>query len=150
MSPKRRSQRERPPTFFVDENISPALSSALRNAGANSENFFDHFERGTPDQVWLLEVGEREWFVLTRDARQRSREAELDAIKRARVGQFVLRGESIAGETIIRLYVDALPRMLKRVASTRPPFIYHLNKQGALTVKLSGKHIPAKHRRWKT
>jgi hypothetical protein len=49
-----------------------AIGRRLAAEGLRVELHDDHFPQGTPDVVWLTEVGKRGWIVLTKDTRIRS------------------------------------------------------------------------------
>ena len=128
------SSTSRPPeplTFFLDESLDGAsVVAALRDAGALVERLTEHFDKGTPDEVWLTLAGQRGWIVLTRDKRIRYRQLERLALQAAKVRAFVFTGGNVTVKDTAAILVDALPRMA-RIALTDPgPFIYHLGRSG--------------------
>src|SRR5947209_19499105 len=57
--------------FFIDRCLGKAICERLRAAGLTVEHKDDYFPQNTEDEVWMPEVGERGWVVLTRDTRIR-------------------------------------------------------------------------------
>ena len=56
--------------FFLDHNIGGRrVVEALRTAGARCEILRDYFSENASDEEWLCEVGQRGWYVLTKDKR---------------------------------------------------------------------------------
>jgi hypothetical protein len=46
-------------TFFVDRSLGRALGEKLRAAGWKIEIHDHHFAENTPDEEWLIKVGEK-------------------------------------------------------------------------------------------
>lgn len=83
--------------FFLDESLdSTTLAKAFHDAGAAVERATEHFPRGTEDEIWLQEVGRKQWVVLTRDKRIRYRQLERLALQLAGVRAFVFTGGNVA------------------------------------------------------
>lgn len=76
-------------TFFLDNNLSPVLAKGLREFGEDVQHLRDAFPANTPDEVWLPAIGERGWYLITRDKRIRTRPHQIDALVRSNVGAFV-------------------------------------------------------------
>jgi hypothetical protein len=62
----------------------------LRQVGARVEIHDAHFPSGTPDEVWLQEIGRRGWGVLTKDANIRYHPLEKQAIQASGVVAVIL------------------------------------------------------------
>jgi hypothetical protein len=128
------SSTSRPPeplTFFLDESLDGAsVVEALRDAGALVERLTEHFDRGTPDEVWLTLAGQRSWIVLTRDKRIRYRQLERLALQAAKVRAFVFTGGNVTAKDTAAILVRALPRMNNIARADTGPFIYHLGRSG--------------------
>jgi len=104
----------------------------LRAAGARVEIHDEHFPETATDQDWLDEVGRRGWIVLTKDHRIRYRRAEIEAIKAARVGAFVLTPRNLTGRQNGEVFAKALPRMIRYAAAHPRPFIVAVTKVGKI------------------
>jgi hypothetical protein len=81
-----------PPVFFVDRCLGTGIvAAALRNAGLTIEVHDKHFPQNEADTVWLPNVGQRGWVVLTEDRHIKTRFLELSAMLLANTHMFVLR-----------------------------------------------------------
>lgn len=88
---------------------------------------------GTPDATWPAAAGAQKWIVLMRDQRIRHRTLEIQSLRDARVGAFVLTaGQATARETAV-VVIRKLPKMLNISRSERKPFLYTLGISGALS-----------------
>jgi PIN like domain len=121
--------------FYLDESIySGILAEALgtagmqvRRAGTGDVPF------GTPDDQWLAIAGSNQWIVLMRDQRVRHRTLEIQALKGAGVGAFVVTtGQATAYETAC-IVTGKLAKILNISRSERRPFLYTLGARGALS-----------------
>lgn len=79
------------PVLFLDECLGTHdVAETLRAGGIAAEVLLDHFPSGTPDEIWLPEIGKRAWVVLSKDKWIRRRKIEKEALKNAHVTAFVL------------------------------------------------------------
>lgn len=119
------------PVLFLDQMLGRRkVPDLLRQAGIKVEVHDDHFRQGTPDEVWLAEVGKRGWIVLTRDKRIRRRATELAALVKAKVGAFVLTSKDMDAVGIASAFINALPTIRRYAASQPRPFIATFTKSG--------------------
>ena len=117
--------------FFIDRALSPkAVSAALRAAGATVEIHADHFSPEAPDVDWLPNVSERNWVVLTKDAKIGSRPLEVEAIARAGARVFILVSGNLTRQQMANLFVEVLEKLKKFTQGNQPPFIAKLYKDG--------------------
>lgn len=122
--------------FFVDRSLGRrAIPDALRDAGARIELHDDHFSQDAQDQVWLTEVGKRDWVVLTKDKHIRYRAVETNALISAKVRAFVLtaRGD-LTGAEIGQIFVKALPAMRRICETGRGPIVAHVSRDGTVRI----------------
>jgi hypothetical protein len=127
----RRRRLPEPFVFFVDECLGRhVVPLALEGALLEGE----HVEKrpaGTMDEAWLPEAGER-WICLTKDHALKRRPNELEAIRRAGAGIFLL-GEA-SGEAQTQRILVALP-VVRRVARTHDlAFIARIEDGGKILV----------------
>ena len=116
-----------------------SLVAALRQH-ATVEIFFDHFNRGTADDIWIPNVAARGWFIITRDTRIRWRRVELDALERSGAGVFVVRGKALSGAGLIDAVLAALPKIKAAAQTRRRPFVCAVHAtDGRLEWKVGGK-----------
>ncbi|TAJ85499.1 hypothetical protein EPO44_16355 [bacterium] len=96
----------------------------------------DHFEPGAPDEVWLRVVGERGWFVVTKDQKIRYHAIERQALIGARVGAFILISKDLSGEEIGKILVGAVPAIGRFILKTGRPFLAKINREGKISAIL--------------
>ena len=79
--------------------------------------------------------GKQGWIVLTKDKNIRYRAIELQALLTAKVRAFVLtaRGD-LSGSEVGQIFVKALPVMKKLCATTKPPFIARVSRDGSISL----------------
>ena len=117
--------------LFLDENLSGKIvSGALSEAGIAHETHFAHFKAGTLDIEWLPEVGRRGWIAITKDARIRYNPLEIEALRNAGVGAFVLSSDNLTGPEIAEALVKAFPKIEAFVLSNAKPFIAKFYRDG--------------------
>jgi uncharacterized protein with PIN domain len=111
------------------------MAGALRNAGLKVEVHDDHFAQNAPDPEWLSVAGKNGWIVVTRDERIRYREAEKQAIRRAKVGAFVLaaRGD-LKIEMLAEVLLKAMTKIRRTITDQKPPFIAKVSRDGTVRV----------------
>jgi hypothetical protein len=98
--------------FFVDRSLGrKIIPGALREAGEEVRVHDEHFPQDTRDEVWLADVGQRGWVVLTKDKHIRYRALEIHALRAADVRAFVLtsRGD-LSGEEVATFLSKPSPR----------------------------------------
>jgi predicted nuclease of predicted toxin-antitoxin system len=122
--------------FFVDRSLGrKIIPDTLRAAGEEVRVHDEHFPQDAKDEVWLAEAGRQGWVVLTKDKNIRYRAIELQALLAAKVRAFVLtaRGD-LSGVEVGQIFVKALPAMKKLCASTKPPFIARVSRDGSVSL----------------
>lgn len=117
--------------LFLDENLSgKTIPSALAEAGIAHETHTAHFKAGILDVEWLPEVGRRGWIAITKDARIRYNPLEIETLRNARVGAFVLSSDNLTGAEIAQALVAAFPKMEAFVLANAKPFIGKFYRDG--------------------
>jgi hypothetical protein len=117
--------------FFIDRSLGRrSVAVPLRDAGLTVEIHDDHFPQDALDQDWLPIVGQRRWYVLTRDDRIRYRRLEATAVRRSKVGMFVVVSKNLTGPETARVILKALGGMRRFVAKHRRPFIARISRDG--------------------
>jgi hypothetical protein len=145
MTPRRRTLRKRSAAsssaklleaavFYLDESIySRILSEELLRAGISVRRPGVDVPFGAPDAVWLQTAGAQAWIVLMRDQRVRHRALEIQALRSARVGAFVLTaGQATARDAAVAV-IGKLQKIVNISRSERKPFLYTLGITGALS-----------------
>jgi hypothetical protein len=136
---KKRSVARRPerPVFFIDRSLGRIdVPNALHKAGHQCELHDDHFSPGTPDNVWLAEVGARTWVVLTKDERIRYRPLELQALRNAKLRAFILVCGNVRGADTADILLKAMSRIIDILGRYRGPFVYYVYKNSSMRLAL--------------
>ncbi len=124
---------EQAPEFFVDRSLGKSIVVALRAAGLTvhsmAEVYGEERAQRLPDEVWLRDVGEKGWVVLTKDDAIRRRPAERDAMVAAAVRVFCLTTAQLRGAEQAERLVTNRHRIVRR--SRKPgPYIYGVYETG--------------------
>lgn len=122
--------------LLLDENMPPRVADAWHALGTvEAYHVTKHLPRGTPDVEVFEFLAERPtWVLVTQDEKIRKRPHELAALRRARVGAFVLTGRGGRDvEQMLAFLAACLPGMRKVVAAAERPFVYGINDRGQFT-----------------
>jgi PIN like domain len=128
-------------TFFFDENMPRRLAEALsQQLGEGATHLYHHFgPEGVLDPDVLQFVGERGWYLVSRDRKIMRRPHEREVIERMGIGAFFLKDSLNDFCSIVRAVTHNWPEM-KRYARTRErPFALLLRERGI--VRLENRHI---------
>jgi len=117
--------------FFIDRCLGRVkVPESLRKAGATVEIHDDHFPQDTIDEDWLIEVGNHQLVVLTKDEKIGYRTSQILSIAQANVRVFVLASTNLSGDAIASTFVNTLPKMTKFALNNQPPFIAKVYQSG--------------------
>jgi hypothetical protein len=145
MTPRRKTSRKRSAAssiakrlesavFYLDESIySRILSDGLISAGVSVKRPGIDIPFGTQDQEWLAIAGAKGWIVLMRDQRVKNRTLEIQSLRDARVGAFVLTAGQATAQTTAVVVLSRLQKIVNISRSERKPFLYTLGISGALS-----------------
>jgi hypothetical protein len=118
---------------YLDESIySGILRDALTAKGVSLRLPGIDVPRGTADEVWLKLAGKNGWIVLMRDQRVRHRPLEIDALRSARVGAFVLAAGQATAQATADVVTSRLIKLVNIATSEPRPFLYVLGLSGSL------------------
>jgi hypothetical protein len=92
----------------------------------------DRFAMDAPDDQWLPAVFRKGWYVITRDNQIQYRHIEVAAVRRAKVGMFVLVSKNITGAQSAEVIVKAIPRIRRFIKIHRRPFIAKIYRDGTV------------------
>lgn len=128
-----------PRIFFVDRSLGAKdVVDALRAAGLAVIGHAERFAHDTEDTEWLQVAGESGWVVLTKDVNIRRNEIERRALIDAGVAAFMLARADLTGATMAKLWVSAIPKLLRALQEHAPPFIATLSASGQVLVRYRG------------
>ena len=123
--------------IFFDRSVPRGIVDALKYVRDDVRWLEDEFPHATPDPVWLREVGNRGWLVITRDKKIRSRPGEQRALLENSVGCFCLtQGRDPTRWQYLKLIVGTHDEMLERFERTPRPFLYGVGRTGKFTLIL--------------
>ncbi len=126
MSAKRRSDSINAPrsfTFYIDECLGKLVAEELVRAGYHVVTWLDLNHGGVPDSVWLPDICERGFLLLTKDKAQRTTEVERKEIIRCNGRAFMFTNAQRTGPENAALAVRHAKRMLDLASSRKAPFI---------------------------
>jgi hypothetical protein len=122
-----------PPPLFIDRSLGRLIiPTALSAQGAVVHTHDAHFAQDAPDAVWLPDVGERGWAVITKDTKIRFRHTELAALVAGRVRAFVLTRGDLTGAEMADILIRALPHIGRFCARHQAPFIARISRTGSV------------------
>lgn len=108
--------------FMFDNNLAPSLAQALAILGEEACHLQDEFAADCADKEWLAEIGDRGWFLVTRDRNILKNKAEQAALRRHNVGAFFLSGKGLSRWDLVQQVIRNWPRILELADSTHRPF----------------------------
>lgn len=121
--------------IFIDRSVPKAVAQALQLVRRDVLWLEDVwlFRHDTKEPVWLKMVGEAGWLTVSRDKKIISRPAERQAITDANVGAFIFTQKTDPSKwDYLRLLASNLDEMERRFSGEPRPFIYGIQKNGAL------------------
>ena len=124
-------------TVFLDENhcSNPHLHAALEADGVSYEKHLDYFQRGAEDTVWIPEIAQKGWVLLTTDARIRYNRLERNAVKENNLRMFYFTRNDMGGPEMGVALAKALPKMKQICQTTSPPFAASITRGGDVTLR---------------
>jgi hypothetical protein len=122
--------------LFLDENLQNCkpILDALASVQVRFERHEAHFRRGEDDEVWLPQVADWGWIVLTKDKRNRYNDLERVALRRHRVREFYFSAGNMNGAEMAQALIEALPEMRRIVRGNEPPLVGSITRAGAVTI----------------
>jgi PIN like domain len=127
-------------TFYLDASLQIAVRTALASvredivyAGAPNAP-----KESTQDRHWLATAGRKDWVVIKRDKRIRTRPWEREALIAAGVRTFCLTGAGNYNRWDTLRLLTARWARIKQVAETIPgPYIYSVTWEGVRELSLA-------------
>jgi hypothetical protein len=121
---------------FFDENLGYQLAHGLKGFGEDAIHVTDVYQKGTPDEEWLLYVAKNGYILFTRDKMIRRRPQQLALIKEHKIGAVFLGGKTMDHWNYIRQIVTAWDKIEAKVMSETPPFAFLVNMHGTKVEKI--------------
>jgi len=99
------------------------------------ERHLAHFQRGTPDETWLPQVGERGWVLLTCDKQIRYNLLEKRALEKHAVREFAFVSGNLSGQEMAIVLETALPKVQRMCRRFEPPFVAAITRSGEVHLR---------------
>ena len=109
--------------FFTDRNLGSEFPGILKAAGLNVEKHDDHFPTDTSDEEWLVGIGRRGWFAISKDKNIRRKNNELSAVMNSGVGLFIVVGGEVRHRELAENFIDCENKIQRFLEKNSPPFI---------------------------
>lgn len=121
-------------TFFFDRTLGVKIPEALQtmNLPVAIAYHQEYFEMDAQDDYWLNVVGPWNWVVVSQDYSYHLKETELAALRQHNIGCFYLWGSEAGRWETMRVFAKAYDKMINQVAVAVRPFVFNVDKNGAL------------------
>ena len=119
---------EKPPRFFIDRSLGRiAVPRLLRADGWDVITLSEHYgmpaDESVADTEWIREAASRNWPILMKDKRIRTRQAEIEAVVENNAQCFVItRGDLTSADMAARFLANKAA--ILAAAGSPGPFIY--------------------------
>ena len=110
------------------------MRDALRAAGETVELHAHHFAPEMSDSEWLVEVGKRQWAVLTEDRHIRDNQVEIEALIASQVACFTLTSANMSGQQMAAAFLAAVPQMKQLLQRFERPFVATVTRTGHVSL----------------
>lgn len=128
------------PILFLDACFGDkTLADALRQDGYHVETHIALFAEGADDVVWIPEVAQRGWVILSKDTAMGRRGLEVAALTSSSAAAFLLTRASAGAESYIAAFRAALPRIERLLAKWTRPLVCKVSISGQVTVKIGSR-----------
>lgn len=123
--------------FIFDEGLGEDLAKALSALHEDVEHIRDHLNQGADDVKVLEFVGANGYILVGRDKNMQYHKAEIEAMRKHKVGAFFLVGKNLSRWQIVRVIIDNWESIKETAERENRPFIYRLYRGG----KMERKHV---------
>jgi hypothetical protein len=119
--------------FLLDATFPPQLGRALQELDQEDCQYRHapaEFGAAATDETIFAAIRERDWFLITLDARMSKRPAQRQAILDAGLGVFVFTGSSLPQRSfreIVAFVIGVTDTILERARTTKRPFIWGIS-----------------------
>lgn len=117
--------------IFIDRSIPKSVADALKLVRPDLMWIEDKYNHRTKDEVWLPDIGAKQWLLISRDKHIRTRPGERQAIRDNGIGCFILNQKRNPTRwEYLKLLCLTLDGMEERFAGTGRPFIFTVDSRG--------------------
>jgi hypothetical protein len=126
--------------YFTDRDIGGKIfPHILREAGIIVHVHQEHFAQDAPDTVWLPEVAERGWVILSSDKSIKLRPLEKAAVMESGAALFFVVGGNVVAAELARNFVNTRKQVERFIARHSRPFIAKILRPNPATDIVLGK-----------
>lgn len=90
----------------------------------------NHFPQTEQDRVWIPDVSNRGWVILTKDKNIRRSRGEREDVLLAKARVFTLTSGNVSGQAMADFFVQHLEEIERISTSLAPPFVYSVGPKG--------------------
>jgi predicted nuclease of predicted toxin-antitoxin system len=116
--------------FLIDENLSNKMARSLRDIDQEVFHVTELLKAGSSDLEVLEYAGSNDFFLITKDNRIRYKPNEIAAVRRHKVGIFLLGGKNVPFLETYQQLIRNWDRILECAQATNKPFIRRIPPKG--------------------
>ncbi len=116
--------------FLIDENLSVKIARSLRDIDQDVHHITEVLSEGAPDTEVLKFAGDNDFFLITKDNRIRYKPNERAALRKHKVGVFLLGGKNVNFLETYQQLIRNWDKVLECASSTQRPFVRRIRPKG--------------------
>ncbi|MYB05747.1 MAG: hypothetical protein F4Y24_05270 [Gemmatimonadetes bacterium] len=110
--------------FFIDRDLGRhILPEALERAGFAVERHDLHFEPDTPDEVWIPQVAQRGWVIVSGDRKILRRPQEVRALVESQARMLILVGNHAPADELASNLINTMDKIDELLDRMVPPAV---------------------------
>jgi len=127
--------------FFTDRDLGKLFPKLLTESGIKDIRHSDYFKDNASDQEWISMAGKKGWFCLSHNKKIRYISTQKEAVKRSRVGLFLLVGHTDNRE-LAKNFINTIYKVKRFIKKNKRPFIAKIYRSSKMhenpNIKRSG------------
>ena len=123
--------------FLIDENLSVKIARSLRDIDQDVFHVTEVLSQGAPDTEVLEFAGDNDYLLITKDNRIRYKPNEKAALRKHKVGIFLLGGKNVSFLETYQQLIRNWDKILECAASTKGPFVRRIRPRGRVIEEVS-------------
>lgn len=118
--------------IFLDRSIPKSVANALKLVRSGDIVWLeDEFAHDTPDEVWIPAVAAKDWVVVSRDKKIRSRPWQRRLIREHGLGCFIVgQKQDLTRWDYLKLLAGCLDELERLGGETPKPFLFLIDSRG--------------------
>jgi predicted nuclease of predicted toxin-antitoxin system len=116
--------------FLIDENLSVKIARSLRDIDQDVQHVTEVLSEGAPDTEVLEFAGDNDYFLITKDNRIRYKPNEKAALRKHKVGVFLLGGKNVNFFETYQQLIRNWDKVLECARTTQRPFVRRIRPRG--------------------